>query len=569
MDWDNRFSRCSQNIILGTRTLHGGIFMEASFEPNLVDQNFIWDTTGHGIYEHDSCNQIFAHNFIGRSSRSGLHLHGKITDRQIAGRPIVGGRHHVLNNLLTQNAVTNEFRGESSRIEGNHEAGASVANTPAGLEFTCTSALPDVERVEKIITDSFGAPRQKRTLPGPISAIAPGERVSLWPLASSAMAVDLSKTVITPSWRFLPQEKPAGKIQFTAAYTTKERSAWKRPTFEYNHPAATGRKLARVIVLIYDPVLQSAGGKSLIEHFKWNDPVQYSHILADVIRQASWGYINYEIVDWITVRGFPRRRDGTRYEEQEYLEAKRTGQWHAVSSSYRGFFEENNLLERCRREHISELWVWGAPGMHIDEFAGYIPNRYARFGPTDNPWLYRPYDIPPELGQTMWVMGFNYEVGPDNMIHSYVHRVESMAALAFGDGLWEPGKLRDPWNVFSFLQMDHTNSPSMVGNCHVPPNGQAGYDYNNRRRVESWSDRWSNYPDLRGSTRQTGSAEWGNNQFGYMKWILERLPKFPGHTAHGYNNWWVHIANVDEDLPAFEQPTGSFRLPENFPQLAP
>ena len=82
-----------------------------------------------------------------------------------------------------------------------------------------------------------------------------------------------------------------------------------------------------------------------------------------------------------------------------------------------------------KREKITELWVWGASGMHMDELAMRIPNRYARFGPTDNPWFYRPYDIPEELGRTTWVMGFNYEVGPDNMIHSYVHRIESMAAL--------------------------------------------------------------------------------------------------------------------------------------------
>jgi hypothetical protein len=342
--------------------------------------------------------------------------------------------------------------------------------------------------------------------------------------------------------------------------------AWKKPPFVYNPTAATGRKLAKVIVLIYDPVLPSRGGKGLIEELKASDPVEYSHILANVVREASWGYINYQIVDIIRVKNFPVKVDGFRYTEDSYFAARKADKWQPATSSYRAFFTENGLLERFKREGITELWVWGASGMHMDELAMVIPNRYGRYGPTDNPWFYRPYDIPEELGRTTWVMGFNYEVGPDNMIHSYVHRIESMAALALADGVWDTNAKRDPWNVFSWLEMDHLGTPSMVGNCHVPPNGQGGYDYNNKRRVLSWADRWARYPDLRGTTREISSQEWGNSQFGYMKWILERVPKFSGHTPYGYNNWWVYIANTDEDLPDYPmQKLDRFTLPDKFP----
>jgi hypothetical protein len=184
----------------------------------------------------------------------------------------------------------------------------------------------------------------------------------------------------------------------------------------------------------------------------------------------------------------------------------------------------------------------------------YIPNRHARFGPTDNPWLYRPYDIPPECGRTLWMMGFNYECGPDNMIHSYMHRVESMGALQFGDGIWDTKNRRDAWNIFSILETDFPGFPSMVGNCHVPPNGQEGYDYDNKRRVLSYADGWFDYPDLRGPARLVSSDEWGNNQFGYMKWILEHLPKSAGATPEGLNNWWVYVANTDGDLPDYVAP---------------
>jgi len=332
----------------------------------------------------------------------------------------------------------------------------------------------------------------------------------------------------------------------------------------------TGRKGAKVVVLIYDPILESQGSRPLTELVSANDPIEYSHILVDVIREASWGYLNYDIVEVLRIDGFPIKVDGFRYDDDGFWTVRQTQQWQPATISYRALFEENSLLDRFRREGITELWLWGASGMHFDEFAFFVPNRPARFGPTDNPWLYRPYDIPPELGRTTWVMGFNYEVGPDNMIHSYVHRIESIAALQFGDGIWNPSAQRDPWNVFTRLEMEHPGTPSQVGNCHVPPNGQGGYDYDNPRSVLSGADHWHRYPDVRGAPRLHSSDGWGNNQFGYMRWLLSKIPKFPGATEHGYNNWWVYIGNTDEDLAEWPASDRSrFLAPEDLPAPVP
>lgn len=127
MDWNNQFSRCSQNVIVGTHTMHGAIFVEASYEPNLVDQNIVFDTDGHGIYEHDSTGQIFAHNLVVRSSKCGLHLHGRITDRRVDGREMSYGRHIVRNNVLIDNRRASEFLGQPSEVAENVEGGASAA----------------------------------------------------------------------------------------------------------------------------------------------------------------------------------------------------------------------------------------------------------------------------------------------------------------------------------------------------------------------------------------------------------------------------------------------------------
>lgn len=370
-----------------------------------------------------------------------------------------------------------------------------------------------------------------------------------------------------------PQRPPGaeGTRAHTGSYVIDKGQAtkWRKPGFVYDAKVATGHKRAKVIVVIYDPKLPSKGNVPLTEHIKANDPVHYSHILVDVIRQASFGYIDYEIVDWLRIDGFPRKVDGFCYTADSYLAARAADKWQESITSYRSVFEDNHLIDRCKREGITEIWMWGASGMHFDEFAGYVKDRYTRFGPTDNEWFYRPYDIPGEqLGRTTWVMGFNYEVGADNMIHSYTHRVESQAALAFGDGVWDPGQRRDPWNVFSFLETDFKGQPSMVGNCHVPANGQQGYDYGNARVVQSWADNWAHYPDLRGAPRFVSREDWGGTQFGYQKWILEHLPKSPGFTKWGYDNWWVYIANVDGDLPevpAMAEGEHALVLPDGYP----
>jgi len=190
MDWDNRNSRCCQNIIVNAQTIHGGIFVEASYVPNLIDQNFIWGTQGHGIYEHDCSHQVFAHNFIGQSTGSGLHLHGKITDRRIDGHPPEYGLHQVRNNLLYQNAKTNVFGGQPCRISGNLSEGISAGFDRATLTLTlsATDRPPGCEPVPEVSRDFLGRLRTgPETVAGPFDPIPTEPSKSrLWGTRSDA-----------------------------------------------------------------------------------------------------------------------------------------------------------------------------------------------------------------------------------------------------------------------------------------------------------------------------------------------------------------------------------------------
>lgn len=184
MDWDNRNSRCCQNIIVNTETMHGGIFIEASYEPNLVDQNVVWGTKGNGIYEHDCSHQTFAHNLIGQSTGSGLHLHGKITDRRIGGHAPEYGLHQVLNNVLYQNTKPNVFGGQPSAIVGNLSEGFTTAFDREKLVLTLSATVPfpKCEAVPEINSDFFGKERKRpKVVAGPFQRTpAKQTRFKLW-----------------------------------------------------------------------------------------------------------------------------------------------------------------------------------------------------------------------------------------------------------------------------------------------------------------------------------------------------------------------------------------------------
>ena len=44
------------NVVAANNCLNGGIFIEASNAPNMIDHNVVWGNRGEGIYEHVRVN---------------------------------------------------------------------------------------------------------------------------------------------------------------------------------------------------------------------------------------------------------------------------------------------------------------------------------------------------------------------------------------------------------------------------------------------------------------------------------------------------------------------------------
>jgi hypothetical protein len=201
MDAANRASRCCQNLVLRTHTMHGAIFLELSQAPNLVDNNVVWDTEGNGIYEHDTAGQIFAYNLVGHSTNAAFHLHGKITDRRLGGAEMIYGQHQVLNNLLYQNTQSNVFGGQPCTILGNLSEGFTAAFDPKRLELSLSDIyrLPECQDVPGIGYDFFGKRRKGlKAVAGPFARLpANATRIKLWSGSSLSLVSQANYTGIT------------------------------------------------------------------------------------------------------------------------------------------------------------------------------------------------------------------------------------------------------------------------------------------------------------------------------------------------------------------------------------
>jgi hypothetical protein len=99
LDWDNQNSRVAGNVIHDVQTVQGAIFIEASPQPNLVDNNVIWNIDGQGIRAADTDNLVIAHNLFGRIAEDLVYAR-VATDRSIRGRKLTSTGNRVLNNIF-------------------------------------------------------------------------------------------------------------------------------------------------------------------------------------------------------------------------------------------------------------------------------------------------------------------------------------------------------------------------------------------------------------------------------------------------------------------------------------
>jgi hypothetical protein len=296
----------------------------------------------------------------------------------------------------------------------------------------------------------------------------------------------------------------------------------------------------KVLVMNFDPIVQTKPLVRLHEEGKWFDPKKLAEGYAEDVKAASGGFIQFQIVEWQDLDEFTLKADGFTYTTAEYLECRRTGQgWHMPDGAdYPKVLAMHDVIPRVEKGEIDEVWWFGAP------YFGYYESAMAGKGAFYiNGGVFGPDQIP--CKRAFAIMGFNYERGVAEMLHDLSHRTESTMARVYGG--WKAEQLDTDWSRFAanFKQ----SGTAAVGNCHFPPNAESDYDYANKQFVDSSADDWLNFPLLKGTTKPLNCEAWGGPDYhrNYMKWWFARLPRANGKSEKSdrLNNWWEYVFNFN------------------------
>lgn len=192
LDWDIQYSRVTANVIHDIQNIQGGIFVEASHTPNLVDNNFIWNIDGNGIYGNDTDFLMIYHNLV--ANTTGPLVNAVVaTDRALNGRKLTatkskikgnifinGGQpinfdsndHEVDHNLYvtTQSPQSIDLKQwQTTGFDKNSQAVYSFAKFNPAFPYFYLNAI-DVKKVpavKEVSNDYFGTQRTETVYPGP------------------------------------------------------------------------------------------------------------------------------------------------------------------------------------------------------------------------------------------------------------------------------------------------------------------------------------------------------------------------------------------------------------------
>jgi hypothetical protein len=288
---------------------------------------------------------------------------------------------------------------------------------------------------------------------------------------------------------------------------------------------------SKVLVIVYDPVVDSATGKRLSEHLHWSRADDLITKYIDDITETSRGLARYQIVQRVDVDEFLPLVDGFRYTVDLYLNVFR-GSANAHSPgwlNYKSLLDKYNILQRTAANEIDEVWLFAFP--HAGLYESVMAGRKA-FWCNSHP-LPETDDCPRRLV----LMGFSLERGVGEMFEAFTHRCESIMQKVFEDTTGDA-------NLYErFSRYDKKNpGEAECGTVHFAPNSERDYDWKNPRFVASKCDDWYNFPHFTGATRQVNCEEWGNGDIRlHHLWWLDHFPRVSGRTNGIVHNWWQYV----------------------------
>jgi hypothetical protein len=119
----------------------------------------------------------------------------------------------------------------------------------------------------------------------------------------------------------------------------------------------------RVLVFVYDPIMDPATGKKLSQVMNWPRAEDHSaQFVADIL-EASSGLARYQIIKRLEINEFPVKADGFRYTPKTYVDVmNRVTAAHAPDTvNYQDFLTRYKILQLVAGNQIDEVWVFGFP----------------------------------------------------------------------------------------------------------------------------------------------------------------------------------------------------------------
>lgn len=305
----------------------------------------------------------------------------------------------------------------------------------------------------------------------------------------------------------------------------------------------------KVLLLIYNPIIESQGNQKLATLRGWTDPDAITANILNEIASASGSFVNYQITERVEFDDIPTKTDGYDYTDETYLTCLNSGGSQCHDPDNTNYVTMLNSVDACgkrNRGEIDEVWVWGGPWFGFWESNLTGPNAFYL-----NSW--------PTTGTSceklLPIMGFNYERA-DGPLHNYGHRMEATMSKVYGS--WQENRTSHNWDKFA---LNKAQSPDYntygCGSVHYAPNalysGLPGeprnddYDQNLTNYVNSYCDDFLNYPNL-GDPAQTSKLincqAWGCTSEGFLRWWFGHIPKKEGVGPDGkLNNWWAYLVD--------------------------
>lgn len=288
---------------------------------------------------------------------------------------------------------------------------------------------------------------------------------------------------------------------------------------------------SHVLLVIYDPVMDPATGTKLSQFMNWNRPDDLINSFIQDILDASGGNARFQIAQRVELNEFPAKTDGYRYDPQTFAAVMKGTQppYKPEMVDYMAIITGLNILPQITRREIDEVWLIAFPN------AGFYESTMAGAGAF---WCNAsPLTATAGCDRKFVIMGFSYERGVGEMLHSFGHRCESIMTQAFANAQGDA-------NLYARFSRYDKTSPGQagLGTIHFPPNAQQDYDYNNPTKVASNCYDWYNFPHFQNDVRQVNADEWGDGNLEILhSWWMKHLPKVAGRTSGVANNWWQYI----------------------------